>query len=86
MMGDADAWVQVACPRLSIDWGHFFKKSVLSPYELEVCLGESKWEADSYPMDFYSKSDENLWSNFGGKNNFRELDADVSRGTKDDQS
>lgn len=23
---DVDAWIQVACPRLSIDWGHFFDK------------------------------------------------------------
>ena len=26
MMPQADAWVQIACPRLSVDWGHFFKK------------------------------------------------------------
>ena len=23
---DIEAWIQVACPRLSIDWGHFFSK------------------------------------------------------------
>jgi hypothetical protein len=31
-----DCWVQVACPRLSVDWGHFSHKPVLSPYELFV--------------------------------------------------
>jgi 2-(3-amino-3-carboxypropyl)histidine synthase len=72
MMPDADAWVQIACPRLSVDWGHFFSKSVLSPYELNVALGEAEWTKDSYPMDFYEKGD-NSWSNFGGDNNLREL-------------
>ena len=31
-----DAWIQVACPRLSVDWGHFLSKQpVLNPY---LCL------------------------------------------------
>ncbi|CAI5468459.1 unnamed protein product [Closterium sp. Yama58-4] len=34
-----DAWVQVACPRLSIDWGEAFTAPMLTPYELEVALG-----------------------------------------------
>jgi 2-(3-amino-3-carboxypropyl)histidine synthase len=34
---DVDAWVQVACPRLSIDWGRGFGKPLLTPYEAEVC-------------------------------------------------
>ena len=46
--------------------------SVLSPYELNVALGEAEWTKDSYPMDFYEKGD-NSWSNFGGDNNLREL-------------
>ena len=29
-----DRWVQVACPRLSIDWGYAFPKPLLSPYEV----------------------------------------------------
>ncbi|ERE67973.1 diphthamide biosynthesis protein 1 [Cricetulus griseus] len=28
-----DVWVQVACPRLSIDWGSAFPKPLLTPYE-----------------------------------------------------
>ena len=34
MMGGIDAWVQVACPRLSIDWGEGFEKPTLTPYEV----------------------------------------------------
>ena len=37
------AWVQVACPRLSIDWGESFAKPLLTPYEALVCLGETQW-------------------------------------------
>eukprot|EP00956_Cyclotella_meneghiniana_P039114 scaffold165813_cov46-Cyclotella_meneghiniana.AAC.1 len=44
------AWVQIACPRLSIDWGHYFCVPVLSPFELFVALGEvadsSLWSAN----------------------------------------
>lgn len=29
-----DAWVQIACPRLSIDWGEGFSKPTLNPYEV----------------------------------------------------
>lgn len=38
-----DAWVQVACPRLSVDWGHFFDRPVLTSYELEVAMGQQEW-------------------------------------------
>ncbi|GMH42891.1 hypothetical protein BSKO_10810 [Bryopsis sp. KO-2023] len=60
-----DAWVQIACPRLSIDWGDEFKKPTLTPYETMVALGAVKpwWEdletaetiAPAYPMDYYAK-------------------------------
>jgi 2-(3-amino-3-carboxypropyl)histidine synthase len=47
--GGVCAWVQIACPRLSIDWGHYFCVPVLSPYELFVAMGEvmdtSLWKA-----------------------------------------
>jgi 2-(3-amino-3-carboxypropyl)histidine synthase len=45
----------VACPRLSIDWGHHFLAPLLSPYEAEVALQATEWK-EEYPMDFYSKS------------------------------
>ena len=34
-------WVQIACPRLSIDWGHFYDKPLLSTYEAFAMLGEA---------------------------------------------
>ncbi|XP_055513628.1 2-(3-amino-3-carboxypropyl)histidine synthase subunit 1 isoform X3 [Leucoraja erinacea] len=33
---EVDAWVQVACPRLSIDWGKAFSKPLLTPYEAKA--------------------------------------------------
>lgn len=53
---DVDCYIQVACPRLSIDWGYAFDKPLLSPYEAEVALGGVQWSNESYPMDHYSKS------------------------------
>ncbi|GBP70064.1 2-(3-amino-3-carboxypropyl)histidine synthase subunit 1 [Eumeta japonica] len=59
-----DAFVQVACPRLSIDWGTAFPKPLLTPYELSVCLGNGKWMKDdgTYPMDFYSNDSLGPWT------------------------
>ena len=42
MMSEVDVWVQVACPRLSIDWGEGFGKPTLTPYEALVALGEAE--------------------------------------------
>lgn len=59
MMHDVDCWVQIACPRLSIDWGYAFPKPLLTPYEALVALGvREEWGSANqgvYPMDFYSK-------------------------------
>ncbi len=60
---------QIACPRLSIDWGEGFKLPTLTPYEALVCLGvvPGWWEASEdpkqqpYPMDFYAK-DGGVWN------------------------
>ena len=66
-----DVWVQVACPRLSVDWGHHLaKKPVLSPYELFVCLDETKWQKE-YPMDFYAHAG-GPWSNYYQENQERQ--------------
>ncbi|NXD31860.1 DPH1 synthase, partial [Spelaeornis formosus] len=35
---EVDVWVQVACPRLSIDWGEAFSKPLLTPYEVSTAL------------------------------------------------
>ncbi|KAJ1461842.1 putative diphthamide synthesis protein-domain-containing protein [Pelagophyceae sp. CCMP2097] len=59
-----EAWIQIACPRLSIDWGHAFSKPLLSPYEAFVALGaEPEWPENHYPMDFYSKKS-GQWTNY----------------------
>jgi 2-(3-amino-3-carboxypropyl)histidine synthase len=59
MMDDVECWVQVACPRLSIDWGYAFPRPLLTPYEALVVLGaKESWETGNggvYPMDFYGK-------------------------------
>ena len=38
LLKDVDAWIQIACPRLSIDWGLAFEKPLLTPYEAAVAL------------------------------------------------
>ncbi|PBP24996.1 diphthamide biosynthesis protein-like protein 1 [Diplocarpon rosae] len=59
MMDDVECWVQVACPRLSIDWGYAFPRPLLTPYESLIVLGEKEdWatgNGDVYPMDYYGK-------------------------------
>ena len=56
MMSDVECWVQVACPRLSIDWGYAFPRPLLTPYEALVALGEKEdWGKGVYPMDYYGK-------------------------------
>lgn len=59
MFADVDCWVQVACPRLSIDWGYAFEKPLLTPYEALVALGtQSHWEETDgvYPVDYYANN------------------------------
>ncbi|XP_065872255.1 uncharacterized protein [Euphorbia lathyris] len=43
-----DAWIQIACPRLSIDWGEAFRKPLLTPFEAEIALGDLPgwWEKE----------------------------------------
>ena len=66
-MTDIDAWIQIACPRLSIDWGYAFDAPLLSPYEATVVLGVREWtEKNDYPMDFYSQDAAGAYApNFG---------------------
>jgi len=62
LFNDVDVWVQIACPRLSIDWGYAFNKPLLSPYELNVALNNITWQ-QVYPMDFYSNDGLGPWTN-----------------------
>lgn len=76
MFEDIDAFVQVACPRLSIDWGYAFSKPLLTPYEAMVMLKEDvPFTEEFYPMDYYYKD------GYGrGKNpNHKEIDCKCTR-------
>lgn len=79
LFSKVDAWVQVACPRLSVDWGHCFGDNVpiLSPYELFVCFDNDTLYQEPYPMDFYSNQG-GPWSNYYEDNKERQY-----RGTLD---
>ena len=48
--------------RLSIDWGLAFSAPLLSPYEAAVALGETIWQPDIYPMDFYAAASLGPWT------------------------
>lgn len=61
LLGDVDAWVQIACPRLSIDWGEAFTAPLLTPYEAAVALKAIQWQPD-YPMDFYAADSLGGWT------------------------
>jgi len=58
---EVDAWVQVACPRLSIDWGEAFQKPLLTPYEVNVALKQVEWQS-VYPMDYYANESLGSWT------------------------
>uniref|UniRef100_A0A8C8U6E5 2-(3-amino-3-carboxypropyl)histidine synthase subunit 1 n=1 Tax=Peromyscus maniculatus bairdii TaxID=230844 RepID=A0A8C8U6E5_PERMB len=61
LLPGVDVWVQVACPRLSIDWGSAFPKPLLTPYEAAVALKDISWQ-EPYPMDFYAGSSLGPWT------------------------
>uniref|UniRef100_A0A8D8YFN3 2-(3-amino-3-carboxypropyl)histidine synthase subunit 1 n=1 Tax=Cacopsylla melanoneura TaxID=428564 RepID=A0A8D8YFN3_9HEMI len=56
------AWIQIACPRLSIDWGTCFNTPLLSSYEAMVMLGKTPMWTEVYPMDYYAKDSEGPWT------------------------
>ncbi len=60
LISSVEVWIQIACPRLSIDWSGGFDKPILTPYEVEVAMDETKWQ-EVYPMDFYANEGNN-WS------------------------
>merc|ERR1719511_608921 len=68
MSSSVEAWVQIACPRLSIDWGMSFDKPLLTPYEAAYAIGEAKENfcdnsnETNYPMDFYAHDSLGPWT------------------------
>ena len=45
-----DAFVNTACPRIAIDDSGKYAKPLITPYELEVALGEKEWQS-GYQFD-----------------------------------
>lgn len=56
-----DAFIQISCPRLSIDWGSNYKKPLLSPYEI---LCNNIGGEDGYAMDYYTGEGDMPWKNY----------------------
>jgi len=67
-----DAWIQIACPRLSIDWGTAFTRPILTPYEAMVAFGFVEWKLQ-YPMDYYSKNG-GPWTNYHSDSTERKVE------------
>ncbi|XP_076287176.1 diphthamide biosynthesis 1 [Lasioglossum baleicum] len=58
-----DAFIQIACPRLSIDWGIAFEKPFLTPYEGAVALKMINFNIhEPYPMDYYAAASLGPWT------------------------
>ena len=51
-----DSFVQISCPRLSIDWGACYRKPLLSPFEV--------FYEGEYKMDYYSSEGGAPWKNY----------------------
>ena len=58
-----DLWLQISCPRLSIDWAlDVVKKPLLTPFEFNVVLEENFTQFYTYPMDFYTANSLGNWT------------------------
>lgn len=65
-----DCWVQVACPRLSLDWGESYGVPMLSSFEafkVWTCE-ENEVTLESIPMDYYANS-AGPWGNYAQTEN-----------------
>lgn len=70
---DIEVFIQIGCPRLSIDWGpDTVPKPLLTPYESMIALetiDKPAWFEtpsnlnEKYPMDFYSNDSLGPWTN-----------------------
>lgn len=66
-ISDVDCFVQVACPRLSIDWGYAFDRPLLSPFECEMAFGKGM-NAIKYPERYGNSASENNNNSCGCSN------------------
>ena len=58
-----ECFIQLACPRLSIDWSDQFTKPMLTPYEIYLILDPKKYKNDIYEMNKYS-NETGEWGHF----------------------
>ncbi|KAF1601271.1 UNVERIFIED_CONTAM: 2-(3-amino-3-carboxypropyl)histidine synthase subunit 1, partial [Eudyptes robustus] len=63
LFNQVECWAQVACPRLSIDWGMSFERPLLTPFELSWALNYVEVADKTYPMDFYAFDSLGPWTN-----------------------
>ena len=63
-------WIQLACPRLSVDWGAKLPIPVITAFEAELVFGDPSMqkrflsgEEESYAMDNWAANG-NVWSNY----------------------
>jgi len=78
-----EAWIQISCPRLSIDWGHHAHVPFLNPYEAFTALNEIEWQK-VYPMDYYSY-DGGKWSNYFKEQEERKKQLEEKRKQREDK-
>ena len=70
---DVDGWVQLACPCLSVDWGHHFSKPLLNPFELHIVVVEALLGGKYvYPMEYYWRGG-GKWTNYHDKKKGRKI-------------
>lgn len=62
LQDEVDCFVQVCCPRLSIDWGLSYHKPLLTPYECFVVFDKEVFR-EQYPQDYYLR-DSGPWTNY----------------------
>jgi 2-(3-amino-3-carboxypropyl)histidine synthase len=62
LFGDVDCWVQIACPRLSIDWGYAFPRPSFLLYCVKAVLFRSTPFSPALLVARNSKRASNLWS------------------------
>jgi len=51
-----DIFIQIACPRLSYDWGKIFNFPLLTSFEVSVLFGFTVLNNTRYSMDYFSNS------------------------------
>lgn len=64
LSGHADCIIEIACPRICIDWGVTFDVPIVTPYEYFASLRGSALV--HYEMDYYSRERNELWNNAAG--------------------